>query len=116
LAETLLEDYLVFTTNPDCLNSNNNFFGIEKQILLGVAVSSCGGRRLTDDIMQTLYALYIGGINAELTNFLTGVNEPYQSSSKNISSEFPYIAAPEEDSLFNIKRHLLNTVIKAGQE
>ncbi len=68
--------------------------------------------------MKTLFALHIGGVDASLEGYESGVSIPYQSSNKKLSDEFPYLAAPEKTGLlqFNLKRLFLNTIIKRAQE
>jgi hypothetical protein len=92
LTDVLMDDFLVINLDSNCLDFGNQFFNIEKELLMGLDVKSCGGRKLTDDIMATLYALYMDGYQADLLNFESGVTFPYQGdSAKSLKSAFPYL-------------------------
>lgn len=114
LTDVLIDDFLIVNLNSQCLDMGNQFFGVEKELLQGVSIESCGGRKLTDDIMKTLYALYIGGYPADLLNFETGVSQPYQGdSTKNLKPLFPYLDRSDESSW---KQWLLFNAAKMLQE
>ncbi|MGV6809592.1 MAG: DUF4331 family protein [bacterium] len=95
-----------------------DYFAIEYALLQGKTHRTCGGRRLTDDVMRTIYALYIGGLAAKPTSFETGVSQPYQSSDNVLMAEFPYLAEPEPTAWLNInmKRFLINHIVKRRQD
>lgn len=100
LTTLLVNDYLVVDLKGACLLGENEYMMIEKGILSGVEPTSCGGRRPKDDIMATMFALYVGGLNASIDDFQTGVNVPYKGNpGKVLSEEFPYLAAPSETTL-----------------
>jgi hypothetical protein len=86
LADLLLDDFLVIDlakpSGPD------DFFEIEKALLEGKEHVSCGGRKPTDDIMDTLLTYYINRGRGPVLR--DGVDKP----AKAISNLFPYLAAP----------------------
>lgn len=87
LAQLLVEDFLVVDTSKSC--DGANFFDIEKSMLAHKAHTSCGGRRLTDDIMDVFYSLYIAGLNGDHVG--DGIDKP----SKDPLEAFPYLAEPD---------------------
>lgn len=114
LTDVLMDDFLVINLDPTCLDFGNQFFNIEKELLMGLEVKSCGGRKLTDDIMATLYALYMDGYHADLLTFESGVTSPYQGdSTKNLKSAFPYLDRSDDTSW---KQWLLFQAAKMMQE
>lgn len=102
LVDLLLMDFLVINTSPDCTNSDHNFFTIEKALLKGDSVtaeSACGGRKLTDNAMSVLYALYMGGLDAQVASYEDNVLEPYYGSDSKVFDSFPYLTkAPKRMS------------------
>lgn len=95
LAKLLLDDYLVLDLSKTCTSGTNEFFEIERALLQGVDHTSCGGRHPSDDVMATLYSVFIGGIHSDLAAYDTGINYPYQSGPRKVlSAEFPYLASP----------------------
>lgn len=81
----LKQDFLVLDMNQPC--DAPGFFEIERALLDGQEHASCGGRKPTDDIIDTLYTLYIAR-NREV--YGDGVDAPDQP----VSDEFPYLAPP----------------------
>ena len=114
LTSILVEDALVIDLNGTCSDETNDYLAIEKSLLNGEAPTSCGGRSLSDDIMASMYALYIGGPMASAVEFATGVNEPYYGNDdKELSDRFPYLATPGKTSF--LQGALLKILIM-GQE
>lgn len=110
LTAMLVEDYLVLNMKGACLPGATDFLAIEKSLITDTAITSCGGRRITDDIMAILSGYYIAGINADYKDFLTGVNKPYQSNDKaELSGEFPYLAPAGKTSW--LQKQLLKLLI-----
>ncbi|MGZ3703647.1 MAG: DUF4331 family protein, partial [Bdellovibrionota bacterium] len=72
LASILTDDFLVVDMSKSC--DGANFFDIEKALLKHVEYTTCGGRRPNDDIMDTLFTLYIGGLNGKRVS--DNVNQP----------------------------------------
>jgi hypothetical protein len=87
LARILADDFLLVDITKPC--DGDGFFEIEKSLLRHKAHGSCGGRKPSDDIMDTLFSLYIAGVNGQ--RIRDGVDKP----STEISSEFPYLAEPD---------------------
>lgn len=87
LSKVLADDYLVLDLNKDC--SKDSFLEIERSMLSGESYKTCGGRKLNDDIMDTLFTTYITGLHG--TKIQDGVSAPYKA----VSTEFPYLASPE---------------------
>ncbi len=112
LTDILVDDFLLINLDSQCVGIGNQYLNIEKELLLGQEIKSCGGRKLTDDIMMTLYALYMNGYQANLLSFETGVSDPYQGdSTKSLKSNFPYLDQSDESSwtqwfLFNAAKAL----------
>ncbi len=114
LTDVLIDDFLVINLDSNCLDFGNQYLNIEKELLMGLEVKSCGGRKLTDDIMATLYALYMDGYQADLLSFETGVTSPYQGdSAKSLKSVFPYLDQSDKTSW---KQWLLFEAAKMMQE
>jgi hypothetical protein len=114
LTNVLMDDFLLISLDSNCLDVGNQFFNIEKEVLMGLKAQSCGGRKLTDDIMSTLYALYIEGYGADLLSFESGVTFPYQGdSTKSLKGEFPYLDQADDTTW---KQWLLFEAAKMMQE
>lgn len=87
LAALLTEDFLVVDITKPC--RPESFLEIEKAIFLHKAHETCGGRQPNDDIMDTLFTLYIAGLNGE--RIRDGVDHPHRP----VSEQFPYLAEPD---------------------
>jgi hypothetical protein len=87
LAAMMAEDFLVLDVSKPC--GAQSFLVIEKAVLRGEAWKTCGGRTPNDDIMDTLFTLYVAGISGKPVR--DGVDRPAAA----ISSTFPYLAAPD---------------------
>lgn len=86
LVNLLLDDFLVVDIEKP--SSPDDFFQIEKAVLNGKEHVSCGGRKITDDIMDTLFGYYINrGLESAVRD---GVDKPAHA----ISDRFPYLAPP----------------------
>jgi hypothetical protein len=86
LTELLLADFLVVDTSKPY--SENSYFEIERAMLAGRAHETCGGRSLNDDVMDTLYTLYVNGGNGPRIS--DGVDQATVPASRT----FPYLAPP----------------------
>lgn len=84
-ASLLVEDYLVVDIAAPC--GADNFLEIEAATIVGQPHKTCGGRKLTDDIMDRLYGLYVNKGSSLLGD---GVDAPDVEP----LSEFPYLAPP----------------------
>src|SRR5947208_5384904 len=86
LAAILLDDFLVVDMAKPA--GKDDFLEIEKAALQRKEHASCGGRKPTDDIMDTLLTFYINrDLEAKVRD---GVDKP----DKPISDQFPYLAPP----------------------
>ena len=86
LVDILVDDFLVVDISKKC--NGDNFLDIEKSLIRNTDHTSCGGRKLTDDIMDTLFTYYINSDKGE--RIKDGVSTP----GKMPLNEFPYIAGP----------------------
>ncbi len=85
LIEVLKQDFLVLDMDQPC--DQPGYFEIERAMLDGQPHSSCGGRKVTDDIIDTLYTLYITRNREQIGD---GVDAPDQP----VSDSFPHLAPP----------------------
>jgi Domain of unknown function (DUF4331) len=86
LTELLLADYLVVdASKPLCENS---YFEIEQAMLSGHSHTTCGGRWLNEDVVDSILTLYVNGGNGPPIK--DGVDGPIAWSSR----VFPFMAPP----------------------
>jgi hypothetical protein len=118
LTALLLDDHLLIDPSKPCDESANGYFAIERALLQRRPHSSCGGRHPRNDVMRTLYALYIGGLEADPSAFETGISAPYQGTDKRLLADLPYLAEPHGTGLLDINpiRMLLNHWSKRSQD
>ena len=86
VARLLTEDYLIVDPAKPC--AGNDYMEIERSILAARPHGTCGGRKLTDDVMDRIYTIYINNDKGEPIG--DGVDRP----DKDLSSSFPYLAEP----------------------
>ena len=86
LTELLLADFLVVDASKPF--SETSYFEIEKSMLEGRVHSTCGGRWLNEDLVDTLLTLYVNA--GKGPRIRDGVDAPIAWSSK----VFPYMAPP----------------------
>ena len=86
LTELLLHDFLVVDMSKPF--SETSFFEIEQAMLEGRAHTTCGGRWLNEDLVDTLLTLYVNA--GKGPRIRDGVDAPIAWSSK----AFPYMAPP----------------------
>ena len=89
LTELLLADFLVVDTSKPF--AEDSFLEIERAVLAGRPHTTCGGRPLNDDIVDTLYTVLVGGIDGPRIS--DGVDQPTQPPTRS----FPYLVAPNPD-------------------
>src|SRR5262249_10147917 len=90
LTELLLADYLVVdVTKP---YAEDSFFEIERAVIAGRTHTSCGGRSLNDDMMDTLYTLMINAGNGP--RIRDGVDQATVPASRSV----PYLGPPNPPS------------------
>lgn len=85
LTDFLLADFLILDVSKPF--SEDSYFEIEQAMLKGVAHRTCGGRSLNDDIVDTMFTLYINADNGPKIS--DGVNQL-----KPASKTFPYLQKP----------------------
>ncbi len=103
LARLLADDFLLLDITKPC--NTDSFLEIEKSLIKGQAHTTCGGRKMTDDIMDTLFTVYIAGLDG--ARIRDGVDAP----KKAISNEFPYLAKPSLGILDQIKASIARGVL-----
>lgn len=100
LVDLLLDDYLILDISKNCKPAG--FLEIEKAMLKGKTHKTCGGRKLTDDIVDIMYTFYINtGSGVTIGDDAT---EPHKKPSK----EFPYLREPTTGFLAVLKANLAN--------
>lgn len=87
MAAILADDFLVLDLTKPC--EAQSFLEIEQAMVKHRPHGSCGGRKLTDDIMDIMFTAYIAGIDGKPVR--DGVDKPYAA----ISPKFPYLAEPD---------------------
>ena len=86
LTELLLADFLVVDQGkPFC---EDGWFEIETALIAGHPHTTCGGRSLNDDIVDTLYTVLVGGIDGD--RIRDGVDQATQPATRT----FPYLRPP----------------------
>ena len=86
LTELLLADFLVVDTSKPF--ADDSFLEIERAVLAGRPHTTCGGRPLNDDIIDTLYTVLVGGLDGPRIS--DGVDQPVQPPSRS----FPFLIPP----------------------
>jgi hypothetical protein len=86
LVALLSDDFLLVDLGLPC--TADSFLEIETSLLRGREHRSCGGRRPDDDVMDTLFTLYVSGLSGR--QIRDGVDRPTAA----IGREFPYLAPP----------------------
>jgi Domain of unknown function (DUF4331) len=89
LTELLLADFLVVDTSKPF--SEEGYLEIETALLAGREHTTCGGRSLNHDIVDTLYTLLAGG--ADGPRISDGVDQPTRPA----THSFPYLVSPNPD-------------------
>ncbi|MEM7429630.1 MAG: DUF4331 family protein, partial [Pseudomonadota bacterium] len=83
----LVDDFLVLDITKPC--KGNNYLEIERTALEGEAHQTCGGRELSDDVMDRIYNIYINNNQSDPVS--DGVDKP----GKPLLADFPYLAKPD---------------------
>jgi hypothetical protein len=86
LTELLLADFLVVDMSKPY--SEDGCYEIETALLAGRPHTTCGGRSLNDDIVDTLYTLLVGGVDGPRIS--DGVDHATQPATRT----FPYLNSP----------------------
>src|SRR5919202_4219750 len=85
LTELLLADHLVVDVSKPY--AEDSFFEIERAALAGRAHSTCGGRSLNDEVMDTLLTLLIASDGPRVSDGVDAATAP-------AGRQFPYLAKP----------------------
>ncbi|SOD74942.1 uncharacterized protein DUF4331 [Jatrophihabitans sp. GAS493] len=90
LTELVLSDFLVVDVTKPYLE-RGSFLEVELAARRGVPHTTCGGRALNDDVMDTLFTQWV--------NAGTGptISDGVDQASRPASRTFPYLAAPNPD-------------------
>ena len=88
LTELLLADFLVVDTSKPFSDGADSDLEIERAVLAGRPHTTCGGRSLNHDIIDTLYTLLVGGLDGPRIS--DGVDQPTQPTARS----FPYLVPP----------------------
>jgi hypothetical protein len=107
LTELLLADYLVVDVSKPY--AEESFFEIERALLQGRAHTSCGGRPLNEDAMDTLATLLINAYAGPR------INDGVDHATVPASATFPYLAAPNPPSMAARPEQLAATVPSTPQ-
>jgi hypothetical protein len=86
LIDMILNDHLVLDTRMPF--AERSYFDVERALLDGGSHATCGGRWLNDDVIDTLYTLYVSGLHGQPVS--DGVDGP----SAPASQTFPYLQPP----------------------
>lgn len=91
LTELLLADFIVVDTSKPFSDGGDSDLEIERAVLTGRSHTTCGGRSLGHDIIDTLYTLLVGGLDGPRIS--DGVDRPTRPTARS----FPYLVPPNPD-------------------
>jgi Domain of unknown function (DUF4331) len=86
LTDLLLDDYLVVDVSKPF--AEDSYLEIERAVLQGRPHETCGGRSLNDDVMDTMYTLFINADKGPR------ISDGVDQATKPASDVFPYLAPP----------------------
>ncbi|MGY0497410.1 DUF4331 family protein [Nocardia sp. FBN12] len=86
LTDLLLDDYLVVDVSKPF--AEDSWSEIEQSMLAGRPYTSCGGRALNDDFLDTYYTWFINGGNGPR------ISDGVDQATVPAGTEFPYLAPP----------------------
>ena len=89
LTELLLADFLVVDVAKPY--AEDSYFEIERALLAGQVHTTCGGRSLNDDVIDTLYTLIVNADRGPR------VSDGVDHATVQASRTFPYLAAPNSN-------------------
>ncbi len=105
LTDMFMNDFLVVSTTESC-DKKQSYLSIEQAIMSGkVAENACGGRHPNDDIMDTMFSLYI---NSGKKRIRDGADKPYRT----VSKKFPYLAQPDDSIAARAKAWIARKILK----
>ena len=97
MSEMFVNDFLLYAPNQAC--TGNDFLGIEEWMFFMRSDFNCGGRRLSDDIVDNVLSLYVTRDPDALDDDVTG---PY----KELPNTFPYSSEPSLERAAQFKAWL----------
>ena len=90
LTELVLSDYLVVDVSKPYA-AHGSYLEIEQAVIAGRPHSTCGGRALNDDVMDTIFTFLINaGTGPVIRDGVDGASRP-------ATDTFPYVAAPNPE-------------------
>lgn len=87
LTELLLADFLVVDMSKPF--SEEGYLEIETALLAGRPHTTCGGRSLNHDMVDTLYTLLVGGVDGPR------ISDGVDQTTRPATRTFPYLVSPE---------------------
>jgi Domain of unknown function (DUF4331) len=87
LTELLLADFLVVDMSKPF--SEDGYLEIETALIAGRPHTTCGGRSLNHDMVDTLYTLLVGGIDGPR------ISDGVDQTTRPCTRTFPYLVSPE---------------------
>ena len=87
LTELLLADFLVVDMSKPF--SEDGYLEIETALIAGRPHTTCGGRSLNHDMVDTLYTLLVGGVDGPR------ISDGVDQTTRPATRTFPYLVSPE---------------------
>ncbi len=107
LTDLVLADYLVVdVTKPYA--ETGSFLEIELAAMRGERHTTCGGRALNDDVMDTIFTQLINAGNGPV------IRDGVDAASRPATRTFPYLAAPNPDPPSPPPQHPIDHGTKSG--
>ncbi len=100
LTELVLADYLVVDPTMPYV-ATGSYFEIERAVMEGRPHTTCGGRALNDDMMDTTFTLLINAGKGPV------IRDGVDRASRPATDTFPYVAAPNPDPPAHPEHHSL---------
>jgi hypothetical protein len=99
LAGLLVDDFLVVDVARPC--DQPAYLEVERSVLAHAPYRTCGGRKPAEDVMDTLFGLYAGGIDGK------PIGDGVDHSSRPLYDQFPYLAPPDASPESAVKTTVL---------
>ena len=98
LADLMLKDYLILDLSKKC--SEPGFFEIERSLLTSTQHKTCGGRKISDDIVDIMFTFYVNRNQGETIG--DDAHKPFKTA----TDIFPYLRKPERGVRSFIKTYI----------